>query len=122
VTGVDFDTPDGSGIRDYIHVCDVAATHLQALDVLAAQRGFVALNVGRGEGVSVYEMIAGVERASGRSFAVEVAPRRPGDVTALYGDTTESQRVLGPMQYRSLDEICEDAWRWESKHAGSRVR
>lgn len=114
VYGDDFATPDGSGVRDYVHVMDVALTHLRALERREPGDGFLALNIGRGVGVSVFEMIDAVERASGRAFAVEVRPRRPGDVSALYGDTTAAEAQLGPIDYRTLDEICADAWRWES--------
>jgi UDP-glucose 4-epimerase len=120
VTGTDFDTPDGTGVRDYVHVMDVAATHLRALEVLSEHRGFLALNIGRGAGVSVLDMVAAIERASGREFTVDALPRRPGDVSALYGDTSKSKQLLGPIEYRNLAEICEDAWRWESKHAEGR--
>lgn len=113
LNGNDFNTADGSGVRDYVHVVDVAAMHLRALDWLHQNQGFMALNVGRGQGVSVLEMVAAVERATGRTLDVRLSPRRPGDVSSLYGDTSLSQDVLGPIIYRSVDEICRDAWRWQ---------
>ncbi len=115
IFGTDFDTPDGSGIRDYVHVMDVADCHLRALERMEGGQGFTALNIGRGFGISVYEMIDAVERASHRKFTIHRRPRRPGDVSALYGDTTAAQAIFGPLEYRSLTEICEDAWRWQSK-------
>lgn len=122
IYGTDFATPDGSGVRDYIHVMDVALTHAKALRLIAGASGFTALNVGRGVGLSVSEVVEAVERASGREFDVQTHPRRPGDVSALYGDTTRAQMVLGPIDYRGLDEICEDAWRWEFKNDQERRR
>lgn len=115
IHGDRFETADGTGVRDYVHVMDVAEAHLRALQAMDENQGFLALNIGRGEGVSVYEMIAAVERAAQTEFEVIVGPPRPGDVAALYGDTTKSSDVLGPMAYRSLEEICDDSWRWESK-------
>ncbi|MFV0260005.1 MAG: UDP-glucose 4-epimerase GalE [Acidimicrobiales bacterium] len=111
VFGTDFDTADGSGVRDYIHVMDVAATHLLALRSRAP--GFLALNVGRGEGVSVLELIGMAEEVTGVRLTVHRLPRRPGDVSALVGDTTRSRQVFGPIDYRSVREILADAWRWQ---------
>lgn len=115
VHGADFNTPDGSGVRDYVHVMDVADCHLRALEIQQSGGGFSAVNIGRGVGVSVLEMIAAVEAASHRQFDVVVGPRRSGDVSALYADTTLARRQLGDITYRSLAQICEDAWRWESR-------
>ncbi len=115
IHGDQFATADGTGVRDYVHVMDVAEAHLRALEAMGHAQGFQALNIGRGQGVSVYEMIAAVERAAQTEFEVVVGPPRPGDVAALYGDTTTSTSVLGSLEYRSLEEICDDAWRWESK-------
>ncbi|MCP3989205.1 MAG: UDP-glucose 4-epimerase GalE [Actinomycetia bacterium] len=115
VCGDDFNTPDGSGVRDYIHVMDVVETHLLALDRLTHQHGFTALNVGRGEGTSVLELISAVEQASGKTLEVEIGPRRPGDVSSLVGDTSKARQVLGPMTYRSIQEICNDAWNWQRR-------
>ncbi|MFV0523556.1 MAG: UDP-glucose 4-epimerase GalE [Acidimicrobiales bacterium] len=111
VYGSDFDTPDGSGVRDYIHVMDVAATHLRALE--SRRPGFLALNVGRGEGVSVLQMIQVAEGVTGVPLTVHRLPRRPGDVSSLIGDTTLSDRILGPIDYRTVEEIVADAWHWQ---------
>ncbi len=116
IHGDDFDTPDGTGVRDYVHVVDVARAHLAAVhridDPDFSSDGFEAINIGRGSGVSVLELIAAVEKASGRSFTRNVGPRRPGDVSSLYGDTTLARKRLGLVEYRSLDQICADAWRF----------
>jgi UDP-glucose 4-epimerase len=112
VHGTDFDTPDGSGVRDYVHVMDVARAHVTALDRLADRSGFGATNIGRGEGVSVLQLADAVERATGRTIPRRFGPRRPGDVAALYGDTAQAARELGLTGYASLDELCADAWRW----------
>lgn len=120
VHGDDFDTPDGSGVRDYIHVMDVAASHLAALDLLdSADFGsdglpYDVFNVGRGHGVSVFELIKTMENITGRSFRVDVGPRRAGDVAALYGDTTKAATGLGLTDYRDFRTICEDAWRFRT--------
>lgn len=119
VFGTDFETPDGSGVRDYVHVMDVAATHIRAIEKMTDGQGFSALNVGRGVGVSVREMVKAVAHASGRDIKMELLPRRPGDVSSLYCDTSAAREALGPMEYRDLSEICEDAWRWQSKLRGS---
>ena len=113
VYGTDFPTADGSAVRDYVHVVDVAEAHLRAINITGRQNGFTALNIGRGVGVSVLELIAAVRQTTGRDFPVTMLPRRNGDVSALVGDTTLARSALGMASYRSLDEICQDAWRWE---------
>ncbi len=113
VYGDDYNTEDGSGVRDYVHVLDVVETHSRALDEMKSRTGFRALNVGRGLGSSVFDVIAAVERAAQTSLTVSVEPRRPGDVSALYGDNRASHQFFGCIEYRSLDRICRDAWRWQ---------
>ena len=122
VHGVDFDTVDGSGVRDYVHVVDVAEAHVAALDRLHGQPGFRALNIGRGEGVSVLQMVDAVQRVTNVTIPVRLGPRRPGDVAALYADTTAASRVLGPDRYADLLQICTDAWRWRSSHPSIYLR
>ena len=112
IYGDDFATADGSGVRDYVHVMDVAETHSRALEHLTSNPGFLALNVGRGSGSSALEVVSAMERASAQPLAVKIHPRRPGDVSALYSDTDKSRSIFGPIDYRDLDEICDDAWRW----------
>jgi UDP-glucose 4-epimerase len=116
INGDDFDTPDGTGVRDYVHVMDVADAHVRALDALTGRLGFSALNIGRGEGVSVLQVVEAVEAVTGLSIPRRFGPRRPGDVAALYADTTEAVRVLGFERYADLHQICADAWRWQSGH------
>ena len=118
IYGDDFDTPDGTPVRDYVHVMDVARAHARALDLLAHHRGFEALNIGRGEGVSVRQLIAATEATIGRPVPVVVQPRRPGDVPALAGDTTRSRSRLGPIEYQGLAAITADAWRFRSGRSG----
>jgi UDP-glucose 4-epimerase len=116
VLGDDFDTVDGTGVRDYVHVSDVARAHVVALEHLADRRGFSAYNIGRGEGVSVLQVVDAVERASGRAVPIVRGARRPGDVAALYADTSCAARILGLTDYQDLDAICADAWRWQSRN------
>lgn len=112
VHGVNLGTSDGTAVRDFIHVMDVAEAHARAVELLAASSGFEVLNIGRGIGVSVREVIAATEAVVGRSLPVVEGDPRPGDVPVLYGDTTLASRRLGLASYRGLDEICGDAWRF----------
>jgi len=114
--GNDYDTPDGTCIRDYIHVDDLADAHVKALDYLSAGGETTVLNVGTGAGTSVYEVIHAAERITGQRVPYEVVARRPGDPVASYADPRRSQVVLGWRAERSLDEIIESAWRWHSTH------
>lgn len=116
VRGTDYPTPDGTGVRDYIHVCDLAEAHAAALDHLERGGRSGAYNVGTGTGHSVLEVIAATERASGRSVPHEFAERRPGDVAAVWGDTSRATRDLGWTATRTLDDIVATAWRWHSGH------
>ena len=113
IYGDDWPTPDGTGIRDYIHVMDLAAGHVAALAHLASTPGLIALNLGTGRGHSVFELIAAFERACGRSIPRRIAPRRPGDVAAYYADPSRADVVLGVRARRDIDAICADAWRWQ---------
>lgn len=114
IYGDDFDTPDGTPVRDYVHVMDVAVAHARALDLIMDQRGFEALNIGRGEGVSVRQLISATEQVLGRPIPVRLHGRRPGDVPALAADTTRSRSRLGMTDYQSVETIIEDAWRFRS--------
>ena len=116
VFGNDYPTPDGTGVRDYIHVLDLAAAHAAALDRLAAGGQGGAYNVGTGRGNSVLEVIAAAERISGRSVPHEFVPRRPGDVVAVWGDCSRAERDLGWAATRSLDDIVATAWNWHRSH------
>lgn len=113
VYGDDWPTPDGTGIRDYIHVMDLAAGHVAALAHLASTPGLMTLNLGSGRGHSVFELIAAFERACGRAIPRRIAARRPGDVAAYYADPSRAEAVLGVHAERDIDAICADAWRWQ---------
>jgi UDP-glucose 4-epimerase len=114
IFGDDYATPDGSGVRDYIHVTDLAEGHVAALRHLERAPGCVTLNLGLGHGASVREVIAAFERACGRRLRQRVGPRRPGDVACYYADPARANALLGWRAHRELDEICADAWRWAS--------
>lgn len=115
VFGGDWPTRDGTGVRDYVHVVDLAEAHADALDVLARGRGgTTAVNLGSGRGTSVLELIRAFERASGRQVPFEIVDRRPGDVAELWAATGLAREVLGWSAVRGLDQMCEDAWRWQS--------
>jgi UDP-glucose 4-epimerase len=116
VYGDDYDTRDGTGVRDYIHVVDLAKGHLKALDYVAGRRGVEAFNLGTGRGYSVLEMIAAVEKASGRSVPYTIVGRRPGDVGACYADPTKAREMLGWVAEKGVEAMCADAWRWQSAH------
>ena len=114
VFGSDYDTADGSGVRDYLHVQDLAEGHVAALKHLLGGGGSLTLNLGTGRGVSVLELVRAFERASGRSVPYEIAPRRPGDVAACYADPGLAERLLGWKTRLDLDAMCTDSWRWQA--------
>ncbi len=114
VYGDDYPTPDGTGVRDYIHVCDLADGHVKALRRLARGRGLVTCNLGTGSGYSVLEMIAAFSRAAGRPVDYEVTGRRPGDVASCYADPAFARTELGWRAARGLEVMCRDTWRWQS--------
>ncbi len=116
VFGKDYDTSDGTGVRDYIHVMDLAEGHVAALARLLDQGQSMTLNLGTGRGVSVLELIRAYEQASGRPIPYEFAPRRPGDVAACYADVRRASATLGWQARRDLHQMCADSWRWQSTH------
>lgn len=117
IFGDDYPTADGTGVRDFIHVEDLAAGHVHALRHLQRTDEPVStFNLGTGVGTSVRELVAAFERASGRAVPVRVAPRRAGDIAVSYADPSLAQRVLGWKAEKSLDDICADAWRWQSQN------
>jgi len=116
VFGDDYPTPDGTGLRDYIHVVDLALGHLKAVESLAAEKGCRVYNLGTGQPSSVLEVIHAFERASGRPVPYEVVPRRPGDIASSFADPTKVQRDWGWKAARSLDQMCADTWRWQSSN------
>jgi UDP-glucose 4-epimerase len=116
IYGEDYPTPDGTGVRDYIHVMDLAEGHVAALDYLARGGQEFAFNLGTGQGFSVREVVAAFERACGKPIPCQVARRRAGDSAVSYADPTLARRELGWSARRSLDLMCEDVWRWQSKN------
>ncbi|MEM8801034.1 MAG: UDP-glucose 4-epimerase GalE [Pseudomonadota bacterium] len=113
VFGNDYDTPDGTGVRDYIHVVDLAEAHLAALDLTGTGAGVHAINVGTGQGYSVLEMIRAFEAASGKEIPYEITARRPGDIAASLADPALATDRLNWRASRNLDEMCRDAWAWQ---------
>jgi UDP-glucose 4-epimerase len=118
VFGNDYPTVDGTGVRDYIHVVDLAQGHLKALDKLKTITGCVAWNLGTGQGYSVLQLVQAFEKASGRKVSYRITERRPGDVAACYADPSKAKAELGWVAVRGIAEICKDAWRWQSKNPG----
>jgi UDP-glucose 4-epimerase len=118
VFGNDYPTPDGTGVRDYIHVVDLALGHCQAIDFALGRTGIEAVNLGTGRGYSVLEMVAAFEKASGRKIACQTDPRRPGDVAASYADPHKARAMLGWEARLGLDEMCADIWRWQTMNPG----
>lgn len=114
VFGDDYDTADGTGVRDYIHVMDVAEGHVAALSL--TESGFHAINLGTGKGTSVIELIKAFEKVVGAPIPFSVSPRRPGDIAACYADTSLAKQLLGWSSTRDIFEACADAWRWQSQN------
>ncbi len=113
VFGDDYPTPDGTGVRDYLHVVDLAVGHLKALEKLKTNHGLLTYNLGTGQGYSVLEIIAAFEKASGKKIPYRIVARRPGDVAAVYADPSKAERELGWRAERGLAEMCADAWNWQ---------
>lgn len=118
VFGDDYPTPDGTGVRDYLHVVDLAVAHVDALDYLNREQQSLTVNLGTGRGYSVLEVVRAFEAASGRTIPIRIADRRPGDVASCYADPTLAMRLLGWRATRELDRMCADAWNWQKCHAG----
>lgn len=116
VFGDDYNTPDGTGVRDYIHVTDLAQGHVAALQRLLSHPGSVTVNLGTGRGYSVLEVVAAYAQASGRPVPHQVKPRRPGDVAACFADPALAQQLLGWRAEHDLQRMCADSWRWQSKN------
>ena len=114
VFGNDYPTPDGTGVRDYIHVVDLAKGHLAALSALERKGGLLTVNLGTGQGYSVLEMVKAFELASGQPVPYRIAPRRPGDIATCYADPALAAELLGWRAENGLEEMCADAWRWQS--------
>lgn len=116
VFGNDYGTRDGTGIRDFVHVMDLARGHVAALEFLERERRSITANLGTGRGYSVLEAVKAFERASGKSIPTEIVARRPGDVAACYADASLAARELGWQSRLDLDAMCRDAWRWQSQN------
>lgn len=116
VYGNDYPTVDGTGVRDYIHVVDLALGHLKALERLNSVSGCIPWNLGTGVGLSVLQLVTAFERASGQKVAYRIAPRRPGDAASCYADVSLAKLDLGWVAERGVEEICRDAWRWQSQN------
>ena len=116
IYGNDYPTPDGTGVRDYIHVVDLAAGHLKALEKLAGDPGILTCNLGAGRGYSVLELVKAFEQASGKPVPYDIVDRRPGDIATCYADPAFALQILGWKAERSLETMCRDAWRWQSQN------
>lgn len=114
VFGNDYNTPDGTGVRDYIHIVDLARGHIAALKKLQASSGCKVYNLGTGVGYSVLQMVAAMEKASGKKVPYKIAPRREGDIATCYADPAVAAEELGWKAEYDLDRMCEDLWRWQS--------
>lgn len=118
VFGNDYDTPDGTGVRDYIHVCDLAEGHVAAVRYLSDHQRSVTVNLGTGQGYSVLQLAQAYGRAADREVPVVFAPRRAGDVAACYADPSQARALLNWTARRGLDDMCVDSWRWQSTNPG----
>jgi len=116
VYGNDYDTPDGTGVRDYIHVIDLAKGHLAALGYASENTGAEAVNLGTGHGSSVLEIVEAFERVNGIKIPYRIAPRRPGDVAWAYADTAKAEKILGWKAEKGIDEMCRDSWNYIEKN------
>jgi UDP-glucose 4-epimerase len=119
VFGGDYPTPDGTGVRDYIHVVDLALGHVAALSYALRHSGAEAFNLGTGTGYSVLDIVRAFERATGVSVPYVMAPRRAGDIAVCYADPEKAKRELGWQAMRNVEDMCRDAWRWQQNQAGS---
>ena len=116
VFGDDYDTPDGTGVRDYIHVVDLAKGHVKAIDYIFSNPGLDVINLGTGVGYSVLDMVKAFSKACGKEIPYEIKPRRAGDIATCYCDASKAKEELHWVAERGLDEMCEDSWRWQSQN------
>ena len=114
VNGNDYPTPDGTGVRDYIHVVDLALGHIKAVEKVLGGQGCSTYNLGTGIGYSVLDVVKAFSEASGKEIKYVIAPRRPGDIATCYSDPSKAEKELGWKATRDLKEMCEDSWRWQS--------
>jgi UDP-glucose 4-epimerase len=116
IWGNDYPTPDGTGVRDYIHVIDLALGHIKALEKLERKPGLVTYNLGTGRGYSVMEVISAFEKACQKKLAYQIMDRRPGDAAISYADPSKANHDLGWYAQKSIEDMCVDAWRWQSQN------
>lgn len=116
VFGDDYDTHDGTGVRDFIHVCDLAHGHLCALNKLKTNPGLVIYNLGTGKGYSVLDMVKAFEKVNGIKIPYQVTPRRSGDIATCYADPTKAKNEMGFITSKTLEDMCRDSWKWQSKN------
>ena len=116
IFGDDYETPDGTGVRDYIHVMDLAGGHVKALEVIQNLDNVLTVNLGTGTGYSVLEMVKAFEKASGKEVPFCIAPRRAGDIAKCYADPSYAKKILGWEAKKTIDEMCEDSWRWQNNN------
>ena len=116
VFGNDYPTPDGTGVRDYIHVVDLAKGHLKALKRAEKITGVEAYNLGTGKGYSVLDIVKNFEKATGQKIKYEIAPRRPGDIAECYADPSKAEKYLGWKAEKDLEQMCKDAWNFTKKN------
>ena len=116
VFGNDYDTIDGTGVRDYIHVVDIAIGHIRALEKLETNSGLVTYNLGTGNGFSVLQLVKAFSKVSGKEIPYKIAPRRAGDVAICYADPSKANRELNWKAERTLEQMCEDSWRWQKNN------
>ena len=112
VFGNDYNTPDGTGVRDYIHVVDLAIGHLKAIDKVRNSKGVMAYNLGTGIGYSVLDIVKAFENANDIKIKYEIAPRRAGDIAICYADPTKAKEELGWQATKNLEQMCKDSWRY----------
>ena len=116
IFGNDYPTPDGTGVRDYIHIMDLASGHIKALEKLAANPGLVIYNLGTGKGYSVLEMVNAFAEASGKKIPYKIVERRPGDIASCYADSSKAEKDLSWKASRDIKAMCEDTWRWQTQN------
>ena len=116
IFGDDYDTPDGTGVRDYIHVVDLARAHVLAIKKLETKPGLIIANIGTGVGYSVLDMVKAFSKAVGRDIPYEIVDRRPGDIAACYADPSYAYELLGFKAEKTLDDMCRDSWNWQQKN------
>ena len=116
VFGDDYPTVDGTGVRDYLHVVDLARGHVKAVEYCASNKGFVAINLGTGRGTSVFELVDAFVATTGRAVPRKVSGRRPGDIASAWADASKAQQLLGWNAEYSIEQMCEDGWRWQSSN------